>query len=174
MTSSEQALPHSYYVRILRNKLPPGAFAASPRKLWAVAAHLVVIAASYLGIRHSPFVALSAVLSLIIGHSLACIAFLSHELSHKAIVRHRSLRYPLEVFLWGVNLMPATLWQRIHNHSHHVYGNTIHDPDRYYLKSEMEPPDGRVVRWYALLFLPHRHTPIWNPLVWLHFLTYIA
>ena len=174
MTPREESLSHSEYVRALRSRLPIGAFATAPRKLWVIAGHLGFLGACYVGIRYNSNIAIRALLSVCIGHSLTCIAFLAHELSHKAIVRKRSIRYPIEVLLWGLNLMPATMWQQLHNHSHHVHGNTIHDPDRYFVKSELQPPGWVLRRWYARLFFPHHSTHAWNPFVWFHFVTYIA
>ncbi len=174
MKSREASFPLSEYVKALRGQLPSRAFVAAPRKLWMAGGHLIIVLASYLGIRFSPFIACDALLSLVIAHSLTCIAFLAHELSHNAIVRSSAIRYPLEVLLWGLNVMPATMWQGLHNHSHHIFGNTIHDPDRYYTKSELQPPGFPVRRWYAKLFFPNRSIPNWNPLVWFHFETYIA
>ncbi len=174
MKSRKESIPHSQYVKALRCQLPSRAFNAAPQKLWMVLGHLIIILASYLGIRFNPFMVCDALLSLIIAHSFVCIAFLAHELSHNAIIRNRSIRYPLEVLLWGLNAIPATMWQRIHNHSHHVHGNTICDPDRFFVKSELQVPSPFVRRWYVKLCFPHRSNPIWNPLVWFHFVTYIA
>ena len=174
MKARKESFPHSEYVNALRCQLPSRAFAAAPQKLWMVLGHLIIVLASYLGIRYSPFIAYDALLSLVIAHSFICIAFLAHELSHNAIIRNRSIRYPLEVLLWGLNAIPATMWQRLHNHSHHIQGNTIRDPDRYFVKSELQPPGSPVRRWYAKLCFPHRSNPMWNPLVWFHFITYIA
>lgn len=174
MTLHKQPLAHSHYVKALKDSLPPQAFAAQPQKLGIIAFHIAILCASYFGIRASLHIGIHALLSLCIGHSLTCIGFLAHELSHKAIVRKSSIRYPLELLLFGLIGLPATMWQLLHNQLHHVYGNTIHDPDRYYLKSEVQPPEFLIRRWYTKLFFPHPASPVWNPLVWIHFVTYIA
>ena len=161
MKSREQLTSHSTYAKELRGRLPAKAFAAAPTKLWLVLAHLLILAAGYFGFRSTSSISIFAILSLIIAHSMACIAFLAHELSHNAIIRSRPFRYPLEVFLWALNLIPATVWKRVHNQSHHVHTNTLKDPDRRFLKSE----ESLLTRWYSRLFYPQRSSMRWNPLV---------
>jgi fatty acid desaturase len=162
-------MSHSDYVKTLRGQLPARAFAAAPRKLWTMLAHLLIIGASYMGFRITSSTLVFLLLSLIIGHSMACLAFLAHELSHNAIVRSPPLRYCLEIFFWGINLIPATVWRRVHNQTHHVYTNTQSDPDRPFLNCE----ESRLTRLYSRLFYPHRDTLRWNPLVACHFVPYI-
>ena len=169
MKSREQLTSHSTYAKELRGRLPAKAFAAAPTKLWLVLAHLLILAAGYFGFRSTSSISIFAILSLIIAHSMACIAFLAHELSHNAIIRSRPFRYPLEVFLWALNLIPATVWKRVHNQSHHVHTNTLKDPDRRFLKSE----ESLLTRWYSRLFYPQRSSMRWNPLVAFHFVPYI-
>jgi fatty acid desaturase len=166
MQPRAQMLVASDYTRELRALLPASAFVAAPRKLWLLLAHLVIVICGYLGFRHSTSVIAFGLLALLIGHAMACIAFLTHELSHNTIVRSR---YPLEVFFWALNLIPATVWRRVHNQAHHIHANTTEDPDRKYLASE----DSVVTRWYSRIFYPHRHTVRWNPLVAFHFVPYI-
>src|SRR5262245_26563473 len=123
MQPRDRIFAPSDYTRELRKLLPAKAFAAAPRKLWLLFAHLVIVICGYLGFRNSTSVIAFAFLALLIGHSMACIAFLTHELSHNTIVRFRPLRYPLEVFFWALNLIPATVWRRVHNQAHHVQAN---------------------------------------------------
>jgi fatty acid desaturase len=165
----DQLMSHSSYAKELRGRLPAGAFAAAPRKLWLLLVHLLILVAGYYGLRSTSSIAAFAILSIIIAHSMACIAFLAHELSHNVIIRSRPFRYCLEVFFWALNLIPATVWKRVHNQSHHVHTNTSKDPDRRFLKSE----ESLLTRWYSRLFYPQRHTLRWNPLVAFHFVPYI-
>src|SRR5262245_1379763 len=169
MQQRSQFASPSEYVNDPRTLLPTEAFATSPRKLYWLSAHLVIVIGGFLGIRNSSSVIVFAVLALLIGHSMACIAFLTHELSHNVIIRSRSLRYSLEVFFWALNLIPATVWKRVHNQSHHIHTNTPNDPDRRFLKYE----ESLLTRWYSQLFYPQRHTMRWNPLVAIHFVPYI-
>lgn len=159
---------HSDYVRKIRRELPAEAFAPAPRKLVIMLAHLGIIISCYVALRGGSTIWLRIVLALLIGHSLVCIGFLTHELAHGAVVRSRRWRYLLEMFFWGINLIPATVWRRVHNQTHHLYANTLKDPDRPFLDSEQSP----LTRWYTHLFYPGRCTMKWNPLVALHLVGY--
>jgi len=170
MQQRSQFASPSEYVNELRTLLPAEAFATAPRKLYWLFAHLVIVISGYLGIRNSSSVIVFAVLALLIGHSMACIAFLTHELSHNIIIRRRSLRYVLEVFFWALNLIPATVWRRVHNQTHHMHANTVKDPDRQFLESEERVS----TRCYSRVFYPHRNTLRWNPVVAFHFVPYIV
>jgi fatty acid desaturase len=173
MIPGNQLKSHAEYVHVLKGHLPAEAFKPRPRKLWVILAHLLLIGTGYAAFCFTSSIPVYMLLSIVIGHSLTCIVFLAHELSHNTIIRRPLLQYLLEVPLWGLNLIPATMWRRVHNQTHHIHGNTIRDPDRFYLKSELESPDGRMRRWYTKLFFPHRFTSKWNPLVGFHFVTYI-
>jgi len=132
-------------------------------------AHLLILIVGYFSLLKTSSIPISAMISVIIAHSMACIAFLAHELSHNTIIRFRPFRYCLEVFFWALNLIPATVWRRVHNQTHHVHTNTPQDPDRRFLNSE----ESVLTRWYSRLFYPHRHIIRWNPLVAFHFVPYI-
>jgi fatty acid desaturase len=174
MVPRAQLMSQADYVHALKSHLPSHVFKPQARKLWVILAHLIVIGAGYTAFRFTSSIVVCLPLSLVIGHSLMCLVFLAHELSHNTIIRRPSVQYPLEALLWGLNLIPATMWRRLHNQSHHIYGNTLRDPDRFFLKSELEAPDGRLRRWYTRLFFPHRSTSKWNPLVGFHFVTYVV
>ncbi|MBA3352104.1 MAG: fatty acid desaturase [Blastocatellia bacterium] len=161
-------LSHNDYIRRIRAELPPGAFSPAPRKLWIMFGHLALVVCAYCIFRFGPSVLVAFFLTLVIGHSLACLGFLTHELAHGAIVRSRPLRYALEVFFWGLNLIPATVWRRVHNQTHHIHANTPRDPDRPFLRSE----ESASTRWYTRLFFPNRRSLRWNPLVALHLVAY--
>ncbi|MBV9463579.1 MAG: fatty acid desaturase [Verrucomicrobiae bacterium] len=119
--------------------------------------------AGILAIRWSPAWWLDPLFSLVIGHSLACIAFLSHDLSHNTIIRNRSLRYAAETIFMGLLLFPPTLWRRLHNQTHHLNANTVEDPDRHFLESEASLG----TRWYTRFFHLHRRSStLWNILKW--------
>ena len=170
MKSRLELLPHSHYLRQIRPLLPPDAFAPAPGKLWIMAVHLIIITLAYVGFRYSMATWLWLTLSIIIGHSLGCLAFLSHELSHGVMIRGARLRYCLEVLFWGLNIIPATIWRRVHNQTHHVETNTLCDPDRRFRKSE----NSFSVRCYSRMFYPHRQAAWWNPLVAFQFIPYIV
>lgn len=169
MLATDDLISPGEYIRHLKPFLPERAFAPSPRKLVLLIVHLLVILAGYFAIRFSSHWVLWLACSFVIGHSLACIAFLAHELSHNTIIADRRLRYALELLMWGLNFIAPTVWRRVHNHTHHLHANTPDDPDRQFLTSEASAP----IRWYSRLFYPNRLSPRWNLIVGFHFVPYI-
>lgn len=141
-----------------------------PRELGRVALHGVIVAAAIVGLRFTPQPWLWPLFTLVIGHGIACLAFLAHDLSHGAIVRSRRARRALELILWGLNVTPPTMWRRLHNETHHLETNTVHDTDRLFRVGE----ETRLRRIYTRLLYPHSETLAGAPLVMVHFLTYIA
>jgi fatty acid desaturase len=109
-------------------------------------------------------------IAILVGHSYACMAFFAHELTHGAILKRGPLRRILEEVLWGLNLIPVTLWKVVHNQSHHVETNTLHDPDRRFLESERNLPK----KIYSVALYPSKKTLRWNPLVFVQLFGYIA
>jgi fatty acid desaturase len=158
---------HTDYVRILKPLLPKEAFRANPGKLWQCAIHLFVLLCAWGLFRITPVV-LWPVLSLVIGHSLACLGFFAHELSHGSVVRATWWRYSLELIVWGVNFISPTMWRKLHNESHHRQTNAMKDPDRRFVHSEETP----LTRLYSLLIFPNKRLKS-NLLPFLHFVTYI-
>ena len=158
------------YIAVLRPLLPSQAFVPSAWHLWRIALHLAVIAFGYalLFLIDSWWAGLPV--SLLIGHSLGCLLFLAHDLSHSSIVRNLPVRRSLELLLWGLNFIPPTLWRRIHNQTHHVETNTVHDTDRAYRVSEKTA----AIWAYNRMFFPNRRTPFRHPLVLVHFVTYVV
>lgn len=173
MGPNTQLLTRAQYAAVVKPLMPAEAFAPSKRKLWQIGLHATVIALCIWGIRDYSNIAIRFVLSAVIGHSLTCLVFLAHELSHGGIMPRSRLRYALEVVFWGLNLIPATMWRKLHNENHHVHANTLGDPDRYFQSCEFEQPGGTLRRWYARWFMPHRLTSRWNLGVGFHFVTYI-
>src|SRR5258708_39709799 len=107
--------------------------------------------------------------ALIVGHSQACLVFLAHDLSHNSILKDVSGKRVLELVIWGLNLIPPALWQRVHNQTHHPETNTLRDSDRTY-----RPSEATTATWlYTRLFHPNRQTPLHHPFVLFHFVTYI-
>lgn len=164
------ALSHSDYIRVIRSELPKEAFSPAPAKLFRMSGYLALVVSGYLALRFTDSLAWRALLSLFIGHTFACLAFLTHELAHGVIVRPRLPRYVLEYFFWGLLLIPATVWRRVHNHTHHAHASTPQDPDRAFLRSE----ESRLTRWYTRIFYPNHRGPRWNPLVAFHLIPYVA
>src|SRR5688572_6712403 len=123
MPSTAESSSVAEYVRRLKPFLPNEAFAPCPSKLLGQSVHFLLLAGGYIAIRSSQDWVVWILCSLVIGHSLACIGFFAHELSHNAIFRRPLIRYALEMACWGLNLVAPTVWRRVHNQTHHVYTN---------------------------------------------------
>ena len=170
MRSGDELKTHSDYVSVLRPLLPPEAFAPQPRHLGRIAVHLIIVGAGYAAMRFTPSPWLWPLLGIVIGHSVACLALLAHDVSHSGVVRSGPLKTGIEIVLWGLNVIPPTMWRRLHNQTHHVETNTVHDTDRLYRRSE----ETRWTRLYTRLFFPTAHTLAGAPVVLVHFVTYIV
>lgn len=169
MKRSAELLTSTDYARALRPHLPPEAFRTEPRHLARIALHLALLFAGYWAVRELPMWA-SPPCALLIGHSIACLGFLAHDVSHHAVVRSRLATRMLELLLFGVNVIPPTVWRRVHNQTHHVETNTLNDPDRAFLAAERTRP----TEFYTHIFYPggiRRRTKLF---VFFHFIAYIA
>ena len=85
------------YVGVVRPLLPRHVFAPDARSLWRVALHLVVVAGGYFSLKQSESIWAWILISLLIGHSLACLAFIAHDVSHNSVVRNKTVRWLLEI-----------------------------------------------------------------------------
>ena len=155
-------------IRKIRASLPPEAFQPARGRLWQVLLHGVVIVSGYLTIGAWPLS--GPLVAIVIGHSLACLAFVAHEISHNAVVRHRTAKYSLTLASLGINMVPPTMWNRLHNDAHHGHTNTIQDPDRPFIDGERNPHTNA----YSAITMPSKQTWRGNLLVFAHFVTYIA
>jgi len=169
MNSTPHLMRAADYARVIRPLLPDKAFSPCASHLWRVVAHAGVVAAGYLLIRGANAWWHGLLCSLLIGHSLGCLAFLAHDLSHHSITTSKAWRRILELLLWGLNLISPTMWKRIHNQTHHHETNTVNDPDRQFRRNEQTSHT-----WiYNRLLYPSRETLHGNPLPLFHFVTYI-
>jgi len=158
------------YVRALRPHLPAEAFRAQPRKLLVITVHSAIFLAGVLAITQIQAWQWRLPLALIAGHSLACLAFLGHDLSHGSVVRSRRLVYALELWVWGLRLMPPTVWRRVHNQVHHAHSNTPLDCDR----RALAPEASLWVRAIGKSITPYGNPVRWNPLLVVAFVGYTA
>lgn len=161
--------PHGEYIKEVKNLLPKEAFCPAPKKVVYLLIYFAVLITIYFLFRLTNSLTCYFFLSCLVTHCLSCIGFLSHELSHNSIIRSKNIRYPLEVVSWGINLIPATLWDRVHNHTHHTQTNTVNDPDRVYFTREKTLG----TKLYTKVFYPNKKFLKWNPLVFFHFIPYI-
>ncbi len=67
--------------------------------LWQVAFHLGLVAGGYGLIRVLPLIA-APFCAVLLGHSIACLGFLAHDISHHAVVRSRLATRLLELLLF--------------------------------------------------------------------------
>jgi fatty acid desaturase len=155
---------NSEYVRVLMPSIPREAFEACPRKLIDFAICLTICIACWSSFRMVPKDYWFA-LALVIGMCLTCIAFQAHDVSHRSVVRHRFLSYPIEVLMWALVFVPATVWSREHRY-HHIATNTVDDPKRRFLKSETSVTTAA----YGAIFYPHKGLK-YNILCIFYFLT---
>lgn len=146
------------YARVIRPLLPRDAFARATNHLWRISLHLGIVTGCYLGLRWTS-VWTGPIWCVLIGHSLACLAFLAHDVSHNAVTRNGPWRILLELLLWGLNGIPPTLWRRLHNQTHHTAINTTKDPDRLFVEKERSTSTAL----YARLFLPSRFNWKYSP-----------
>jgi fatty acid desaturase len=154
----------------LRARLPERAFARRPNKCSYAAIQLSLLAAVLALGQNTDDRRLLFGLSIVAGHCLFCLALFAHELSHGSVLRAGALRRGLELVCWGLNLISPTVWHAVHNRSHHRHASTAEDPDRPFLLAERGP----ATRLYTLLFYPGAQGSRWNPLVYFHFLPYVA
>jgi fatty acid desaturase len=161
---------HRYYTSRVRHLLPSEAFTRQPARLFYALVHLTIMGVFIVTIRDInewPFYLCS---SLVIGHSLACLAFFSHELSHNSILPRGIPRTFIATIFWAMNLIPTTLWEEVHNQTHHHHTNTVRDPDRRFMPAEKNL--GTIL--YSRTLYPSSETLRWNPLVLVQFIGYIV
>ena len=157
------------YIKEITSLLPKEAFAPASDKLLPLFAYLLALVLLYFAFRLTEQTFVYVLLSLLLAHSLASLGFFAHDLSHRAILRKHKYRYPLEVLLFGVNLIPATYWDHLHNRTHHVHNNAVHKP----VEAPSYPEKSRAGKWYGRLLLLNKKSGKWNPLLWLQFLAYL-
>lgn len=170
MIPKSELMTQGDYARALRPLLPAAAFRPSPKKLWRIAVHLTVMIGGLLAVRASPTPWLYPLATVVIGHSSACVAFLTHDLGHGSILRTPRRKRLLETVLWALNMVPATFWLRVHMQAHHGAINTLDDPDRKALPEECTPATHR----YVQVVMPSASTWRRLPTVFISFPTYVA
>ena len=157
------------YVRILRPCIPPEAFHPDPWHLARIVLHLALLLIGYWVLREMPLW-LAPLCALLVGHSIACLGFLAHDVSHHSVVRNRAATRMRELLLFGVNMIPPSVWRRVHNQTHHVETNTRHDPDRAFCEEERS----RATELYSRIFYPSIRQERFRLLVPFHFVPYIT
>ncbi len=160
--------PHRTYATAIRPLLPAEAFRRSPTKIIPAFVHLAIVVAAWVTCRYTPWY-VWPVLGAVAGHSLACLAFLAHELSHNAILKRGPTKRVFETLFMGLLGIPPTMWHEVHNITHHGNTNTPDDPDRRWMESEK----GKRSTLISAAFHPQKGQSRFNPLVPLQFVGYI-
>jgi fatty acid desaturase len=153
---------------VLRQLLPPDAFEARPVKILWMFGHVAIAYLCFVAaVRYHAWWQVSA-LGLVAGHSLTCMGFMAHELSHGMIIKGRRLRTALECYFWGSVFVAPTMWKRTHNATHHLHYGTEKDSDRMFMEHERTG----LKAWYVRWFYPNAELFPWNPLVLLYQVPY--
>jgi fatty acid desaturase len=164
-----ESISRAQYVQRFYGELPEEAFLPNHKEVWYFATNLGLLTTAYIALRSAPTYLLP-IIATVIGHSMACIAFFAHDLSHGSVVRNKVARYLIELVAWGINFIPPRLWHIVHNRTHHRFANTHRDPDRRYTLEETTTS----VRMYNTALYPHNRTLMrWNLLVFIQFVPYI-
>lgn len=120
-----------HYLAKLNGLLPKKYFRRAPERLWWLLPHLGLITAGFYAITALNLnIWANLAISLVIGHSFACLGFLAHEVLHGTVVRPVWLQEALGVLCFAPFLLGPRLWRKWHNIEHH--GHTQHgedDPD---------------------------------------------
>ncbi|EDY86194.1 fatty acid desaturase [gamma proteobacterium HTCC5015] len=103
--------------------------------------------------------------SLLVGHTVACQALLAHEVLHGALGLNRKMQNFLGWLGFGPALVPPEFWRRWHNIAHHANTN-LHDKDpdsfgtmaryeKYPKMANFTKPAPGSGKWYSYLFLTY-------------------
>lgn len=113
----ERAIPN--YRQLIRRSLPDHVFQPDYTNLWWFPVHFAIIGAGiYFLSNHfswwaAPFIALA------IGHSIACMGFLAHDVAHGGSVKNLFLRDTLALIGFSGLFISPLLWRKWHNADHH-------------------------------------------------------
>ncbi|MGF1517550.1 MAG: fatty acid desaturase family protein [Nodosilinea sp.] len=130
--------PQAVYAKTLRPFLPKEAFSPNPRKLIVLFTHLAILVLGWSIARAiDPWSIAHGLLYLpvavIMGNSVIVLLFSSHDLLHGSVIRKPRVAHALGLLGLTLLWMPPSLWQIVHNRTHHTTTNTLADPDRNYL-----------------------------------------
>ena len=123
-------MPIRYYQKTLAHTIPSEAYKPAYYKLLYMSIHAVWIFGLMGMISISSSWLCILFISVLIGFSIVCLFLYSHELSHGAVIKKRKVSYLIKNFFWAFSGIPPTVWDRVHNHTHHHTMNTPNDPDR--------------------------------------------
>ncbi len=124
----ERTIPN--YRQQVRKALPDEFFKPEPSQLLWFIPHVAIIGTGlWLLTAHFSWW-LAPILSLIIGHSFACLGFLSHEIGHGAAIQNLRARDILGGIGFSAFFISPLLWRKWHNSDHHNNTQIVGvDPD---------------------------------------------
>lgn len=167
--SPPDTLPAAAYWQVIKPLLPRAAFDPAPERVWVLFLHLLIVGAGMVVSIESQHLAVQLLLIPVIGHGMAGVTFLAHDLSHGSIIRSAKRRYPLEVLSWALIYTATTMWWKVHVKTHHLHTQTARDSDRIPFQREKNLGTELFKPTY-----PHREMPWWNPLVGLQVALYVV
>lgn len=128
-------IPKNEYRAVLRKHLPEECFKPDHMHLFHYLISMAVLLGGMYVVLSTSSIPLKALVSIVMGISLASLTFILHDLQHGSIVASRKLSYPIALSIGIFNLFAPLFWQRIHN-LHHSRTGDLDDPDRSYIKVE--------------------------------------
>lgn len=154
-TNRETWITQAEYAKKLRPLLPAEAFLPDLSKIWLLLINVAILLLGWGIARHLDrwswyLLWLYLPLALIMGNSIAFLAFSTHDLLHNSIIRNSWLKQILSMPGCAILWSPPTYWKAVHNREHHNKTNSLHDPDRNYL---YEQPN-RWTKWVQNLIAP--------------------
>lgn len=152
MTEDNDPQPLSYYAKSLRGIVPKEALKPATYKLIPMFIHALLFVAYIFLVAYFGNIFALIGFSVLAGITIACLFLYAHELSHGVIIKKQPYLYLLQNFFWAFSGIPPTLWQKIHNLTHHKHSNTYTDPDRKTFKSEA----GVLNNLYNLFIYPNK------------------
>lgn len=124
--------------KFIRSKLTPEQLSPKPLYFLYIFLPLAVLLLSYRTIISTDNFLIKIFVSVLIGTTHASLGFFGHELMHGSMVKSKVLKY---LATWPglyIYLIGPTLWDEWHNKTHHFFTMGIKDPDRYFLKDELD------------------------------------
>jgi len=113
----ERSIPN--YRQQLKKALPAEYFQPDRAQLLWFLPHIAIVGTSlWLLTAHFSWW-LAPLLSLVIGHSMACLGFLAHDINHGGAVRSPFWRDVLSGIAFSAFAISPKLWKRWHNAEHH-------------------------------------------------------
>jgi fatty acid desaturase len=183
----------SEYAKELRHDLPAVAYQPARTRLVWLFVHLTAIGGATSAVLFGDWSLGSRLLiSLAIGHSFACLAFLAHEILHGSVVCSPWLINLLGGLCFLPHCLPPEVWRTWHNRFHHGHtGIKGKDPDGFgspavyrrsrllgtiltflpgsgYLRSALYPLFYFSFHVLFVLFLHSRKCKYWSERKWMH------